>query len=139
MIVVALLGGAVISMVGTLYTVTTVSDQQRRTSIVDAEGRRYAEKVRAMDYVPCATTGAFDAAKSTAIDVDTSVTKVQYWKGPTSRPFTSGSRLTSDDWSDSCTTDCGMQLVTVHIADGNIGTDLTFVKRADDAYVQQCS
>ena len=141
MIVVALLGGAVISMVGTLYTVTTVSDQQRRTSIVDAEGRRFAEKVRAMDYTPCATTDTFNSAKSTAIDVDTSVTAVQYWNGS----FTPLSKLTSDDWSDTCGSasnpgiDCGMQLVTVHIADGNVGTDLTFVKRADDAYVQKCT
>jgi len=135
MITVALLGGAVISMVGTLYTVTTISDQQRRTSIVDAEGRRFAEKVRAMDYKNCASAGDFASAASSVGDVDSiSVTKVQYWKGTFTPP-----QFTAGDWSDTCgAKDCGMQQITVHVGDGNISTDLTFVKRADDAYLQAC-
>jgi type II secretory pathway pseudopilin PulG len=142
---VVLLGGLTMTTVGALGMIASVSEQQKAVSVAEAEGRRLAEKVRAMQYVPCAlpdstsagTTSQYDDA-ITSSDYDTTVvtsvkiTAVSVWNNVSS--FNGTPTWTAVDPSNpgTCADHGGLQKITLELVVDGQTTDITFVKRNID-------
>jgi len=142
-LVAVMLAGIVFSMIGALFTMTVVSDKQRRLSVAQTEGRRFAEKVRAQKYVLCASDYPDAVADSNWTDsqlvenVDTTSSPVKWWQGtfppgPNPQPV-----WNSGGTCPGTVKDCGMQQITVDVSVGGATTQYTFIKRSDDALLQR--
>ncbi len=159
-VAVLILGIASTGMVSTILTVTQISAVQRYNALAEAEARRLAEKIKAIDYTPCADigpAGSYDDTldtDTTSIDanVSASLVQIQYWNGTydnTGQPVWSQWWKTTDaNYTNRCptsTTDCGLQQITVHVAAADPGprgasgsADITFLKRSDDGLISGC-
>src|SRR5262249_34700757 len=62
LITVWIMGAVTVALMGSLFTMTTASDYERRNAVVETELRHYVDAINAAPYVPCATTAAYAPA-----------------------------------------------------------------------------
>jgi Tfp pilus assembly protein PilV len=110
LVAVVILGIAVVAVVGGLGASVLMSDVHRKQTNAGAAARSYAEALQAAvaespSKYNCAGTYAVPAGVSVPSGVSAPVLAVRYWS-PATRSWTSGS----------CSTDSGVQQVTVSVA-----------------------
>jgi type II secretory pathway pseudopilin PulG len=120
LVAVLILGLTVTAIMGGLLTSVKLSDVHRKQATAGADVRSYAESVTravaAGGYQPCAGTSAYlpvSGTSPTAVHftpsagVTPTVVRVEYWSD--SGPATPGT------WQPSCSTDLGLQRVTLQV------------------------
>jgi len=97
---------AVVAIVGALAASIKVSDVHRKQTTAGTAARSYAEVVKnnaVSGYVACASASAYTTGFPAApTGFSTPVAQIKYWTGTT--------------WSGTCTTDSGLQQVTLTVA-----------------------
>ena len=108
---VAIMGIAVIAIVGGLVISVLLSGTHRKQATAGAQVRDYAElienAVAGGGYTTCAGTGSFPAYAPGA-GYTASIAKVEYWTGSA--------------WSGSCSPDTGLQRLTLKVASSDSGS-----------------
>lgn len=130
LLTIAIVGIAFAAILGGMVTSIVVSDLHRKQAIADALARSAAEAVKdhAVAYVDCAGPAAYrDALPSPPPSYAVSIVDVRYWDGaaPTmGTPY-------SPAFRSSCSSDHGMQLITVRAssADGDAVETVELIKR----------
>jgi len=121
LIAVVIMGIAVVAIVGGLAASTLVSDQHRKAATAGSYARDYAEAVKSMPYVSCASASAYPVPAGFGLPAGYAATvqAVRYWSGSA--------------WQASCPGlgDVGLQQVTVQVAssDGRAAEQVTLVLR----------
>ena len=123
----SLLGIVVVALLLAFATATTTSAQQQRQAIADALVRNAAEVVStaATTYITCATTTSYTGLPADPAGlVALTVTKVEYWDGSGPSPAANG-------FSTTCTSDRGLQRITLRAAssDGKVSESFVVIKR----------
>jgi Tfp pilus assembly protein PilV len=115
-IAVALLGVALVGIVGGLAISIQMSDTHRKQSTASAYARDYAEAIENATYTECASASTYASAGPVWPGYTKSVVGVKYWNGST--------------WLGTCSSS-GLQQVTVRVAsaDGRAAETLTLVLR----------
>jgi Tfp pilus assembly protein PilV len=121
---VAIMGTAVVALVGGLATAILMSDTHRKQAQAGVYVRAYAEAIETAvaasptSYVDCATKASYESLFASPAGFDREVVSVTYWS---STAFTSGT----------CTTDQGVQRVALRVwsADGRASERLDVVIR----------
>ncbi|HEV8558805.1 MAG TPA: type II secretion system protein [Actinophytocola sp.] len=116
-IAVALLGIALVGIVGGLAISIRTSDTHRKQSTASAYARDYAEAIEKAPYTTCASASTYALAGTVPSGYTKSVVGVKYWSG--------------SEWLGTCGSDSGLQQVTVRVAsnDGRAAETLTLVLR----------
>lgn len=106
LVTIAILGTAVVALLGAVLLGIKTSVQHRNHAQVQAELRSWAERVSASTYVDCASEAAFGGPGTLPDGLNGDVTAVQYWNGSA--------------FGSACNPDAGLQKVTLKItvADG---------------------
>jgi type II secretory pathway pseudopilin PulG len=119
MVTIAIMGTAMVAILGALWTTLRVADYNSKSSSADAALRQFAEQLKqpnatdTIKYVPCTTAGAqvtYPAYDPPAPyeHYDATVTKVRYLTG-----YTSGNEPI---WADSCpAADLGLQEISLQV------------------------
>lgn len=121
LIAVAIMGIAVVAIVGGVGVGVLMSDVHRKQATAGTAARDFGEavenKVVAGGYVPCATPAQYAAGYTAPTGFSGSVTAVRYWS--------------SGAWASTCGADSGLQQVTVQVAstDGRASEQLVVVVR----------
>lgn len=123
LIAVAILGIAVVAIVGGIGVGVLMSDVHRKQATAGTAARDFGEaiehKVLAGGYVLCASPSSYAAPPgyTAPTGFTSSVTSVRYWSGTA--------------WGSSCGADSGLQQVNVRVAstDGRASEQLTVVVR----------
>jgi prepilin-type N-terminal cleavage/methylation domain-containing protein len=119
LVALAIMGVAVVAVMGGLGASVTMSDVHRKQATAGAYVRAYAETLESSmaggGYVGCASTTTYPVP--TLTNYSASVVSVRYWTGSA--------------WAASCTTDLGVQQVTVevHSSDNRAREQLVVVLR----------
>jgi type II secretory pathway pseudopilin PulG len=137
LVAVAILGIAVVALVGGIGTSILVSDVHRKDATAEAVVRSYAESIQsgvALDdalstYVDCGTAGAYAAPPGFSVPhgYTASVTGVQYWTGTA---FASAGHACSTR----ADTDTGIQRLTLRVS----STDTNAVETLDVIIRKPC-
>ncbi len=138
LIAVVLLGALTVGMVGSLYAITRISAQQRSISVAEAEGRRLVEQLRALQYVECPADAADEDQgiryplafnhEGSSGTVTAEITSIEFWTGGGLDVTYSKSQPT---FSATCTRDCGLQKLSLHVTAADSSADFVFYKRAE--------
>ena len=113
LIAVAIMGIALVAIVGGLATTILVSDVHRRQATAGTAVRDYGEAIEnavaAGGYVACATAASYASPAGFAVPAGYTKSVVggslRYWSGGT--------------WQTGCTTDSGLQQLTIQVASDN--------------------
>lgn len=89
-VTIAILGIAIVGLIGGLFGLVMARDTHRRVSRADGYLRTYAEAVKAAAYQDCTAPGAYDGISVTAADHALSVDSVECWNGDEPATFTGG-------------------------------------------------
>jgi type II secretory pathway pseudopilin PulG len=134
---VVVLGALTVAMVGSLYTISYVSDQQRNISVAEAEGRRLVEQIRALGYVKC-PADANDADQSVRYPMvfnpgdnasgllTAQITSIEYWDGT---GLSATSAKSQPNFTSTCTRDCGLQKISLRVTTQDSQANFVFFKR----------
>lgn len=113
LVALVILGTAVVAIVAAMGASIALSDRHRQNVTADALVRTYAERLNKANYVPCAppTQGQYQAGPTgmnltIPSNFTVSLVGIQYWNGD-------GSATTPASFSSSCTTDKGIQQITI--------------------------
>jgi type II secretory pathway pseudopilin PulG len=139
MVTIAIMGTAMVAILGALWTTLRVADYNSKSSSADAALREFAEQLKqpnatdTFTYVPCTTAGAqvtyptFDPPAPYE-HYDATVTKVRYLTGYTA--------ANEPVWANACpATDLGLQEITLKVTGPDNDPDIkstdtvTIVKR----------
>jgi type II secretory pathway pseudopilin PulG len=108
LITIVIMGITVVAVVGGLMTSIQMSDVHRKQATAGAAARDYAETVDryvgSTGYVACATSSAYSPTTvgfGAPAGYTASVASVRYWTGTT--------------WTSTCSSDLGLQQVTVQV------------------------
>jgi type II secretory pathway pseudopilin PulG len=122
------LGSIVAAIITAMGSAIVASDAHRKTVTADAVVRTYAERLQAAGYIACATptTNAyqpgsmFNNNQYAGFASGTKIVSITYWAGDAQGTF-----------SPTCTTDKGIQLITIKAvsSDDRGGQTLDVVKR----------
>lgn len=125
---VAILGIAIVAIVGAMGTSILASDVHRRYADADIALRDYAETLNAASYITCGSATAYETAAALSYTPPTnyaaSVTTVEYYRASTG---------TFGSLPSSCpATDEGLQRLSLRVAssDGRAAETVQIVKRA---------
>ena len=128
MVTIAIMGTAMVAILGALWTTIRVADYNSKSSSADAALRDFAEQLKqpnatdTFQYVPCTTTGAqvtYPTYNPPAPydHYDATVTKVRYLTG-----YTAGNEPI---WANACpATDLGLQEITLKVAGPDNDADI---------------
>ncbi|WP_206785991.1 prepilin-type N-terminal cleavage/methylation domain-containing protein [Amycolatopsis sp. MtRt-6] len=107
LIAVAIMGVAVVAIVGGIGVSVFMSDVHRKQATAGAGVRDFGEAVMAGGYFECAAPAKYAAPAGFTVPpgFTSSVTSVRYWTGSA--------------WSATCGTDTGLQQVTLQVASGD--------------------
>jgi type II secretory pathway pseudopilin PulG len=122
LVAVTIMGIALVAIVGGLVSAILVSDVHRKQATSAAYARSYAEAIENAvaggGYVACGTAASYAAPAGFAVPsgYSTSVVAMRYWTG---------------SWQAGCTTDSGLQQLTVQVAsdDGRASERVVVVLR----------
>lgn len=138
LIAVVLLGALTVGMVGSLYTLTYVSGQQRSISVAEAEGRRLVEQIRAHQYVTCSPDDTAEERTrryrlifnpgNGPDKLSAEIVDIHYWDGTEVDPDGVGSPNLRNDCS---VADCGLQKITLRATASDSTAEFTFYKRSE--------
>jgi len=125
LVAVAIMGVAVVAVLGGLATAVRMTDIHRKQATAGATVHAYAEAVQGRvvtsGYVPCASSVTYAAPAGFAAPVDYVASVVagsmRYWSGTA--------------WQGSCATDQGLQQLTLQVtsADGRVAEQLVITIR----------
>ena len=125
LVAVSIMGIAMVAIVGSLVTGILVSDVHRKQATAGAAVRDYGEAIENAvaggGYVPCATAASYASPAGFAIPAGYSKSVVagsmRYWNG--------------SGWQTGCTTDIGLQQLTLQVAstDGRASERIVVVLR----------
>lgn len=123
LIAVVIMGVAVVAVIGMLVNSVQLSDVHRKQATASAAVRDYGEAitnaVAGGGYVGCATTASYASPSGFTVPSGyaKSVSSVQYWTGSA--------------WQSTCSTDTGLQQLTIQVAsaDGRASEQLVVVVR----------
>lgn len=121
LIAVVIMGVAVVAVVGALVSSVQLSDVHRKQATASAAVRDYGEAitnaVAGGGYVACAGAASYGSGYTAPSGYAKSVTSVRYWNG--------------SGWQPSCSTDTGLQQLTLQVAsaDGRASEQLVVVVR----------
>ncbi|WP_410586545.1 type II secretion system protein [Amycolatopsis sp. lyj-23] len=119
LVAVAILGVAVVAVVGGIGVSVLMSDVHRKEATAGAGVRDFGEAVMAGGYFPCAAPAKYASPAGFTVPpgFGSSVASVKYWTGSA--------------WSATCGTDTGLQQVTLQVAslDGRASERLEVVLR----------
>jgi prepilin-type N-terminal cleavage/methylation domain-containing protein len=122
-ITIAIIGIAVIGLLGALQVGIVASMHQRQLAEAEADLRSFAEHVRVATYADC-TDGAVYATGYTAAGGSLAeVVEVEYWDG-------SWAPVVPPSFSASCSTDLGLQRLTLAVTTSEIELSTVVLKRA---------
>ena len=135
LVAVTIMGIAVVAIIAGIGTSILVSDIHRKQATAGTVVRNYAEAVdrgiAAGPYTSCATTGAYASPPgfSPTSGFTASITAVQYWND------------TTKTFSGTCTTDGGVQKLSLRVAsgDGRASETLDLIVRKPCATDGSCS
>ena len=124
MVAIAILGVAVVAIVGGMATAITTSDAHRKSVTAGIVAQNYAEQLKAAAYnASCSTPLAskYPPAPATT-GYNTTLTSIEYWNAGTTAPAT---------FADSCVTDPGIQRLTIKVdaTDGRASQTVVVTKR----------
>jgi type II secretory pathway pseudopilin PulG len=125
LVAVSIMGVAMVAIVGSLVTGILVSDVHRKQATAGAAVRDYGEAIENAvaggGYVPCATAASYASPAGFVIPAGYSKSVVagsmRYWNG--------------SGWQTGCTTDIGLQQLTLQVAstDGRASERIVLVLR----------
>lgn len=119
LVTIALIGIAIVGIMGALGTATTASDLQARQADADAALRSGAELIKSQAYVACPLVPSYDpSSATTAPQMTVTLVSVEHWDGSA---FQSACPVT----------DGGFQRITIEAAStgGTFERSLQFIKR----------
>ena len=139
LIAVVLLGAMTVGLVGSLYSISAISSQQRSISVAEAEGRRLVEQIRALQYVQCPADDldadesvryplVFNPGDSTTGKITAEITSIEYWDGT---GLSATSSTSSPHFTETCTRDCGLQKISLQVTADGATSKFVFVKRSE--------
>jgi prepilin-type N-terminal cleavage/methylation domain-containing protein len=112
LVAVSILGIALVTLMGGLWTAIVSSDQHRKEASAGVALRTYAEAVQNASYTGCATTSTYAPAAvgfTTPGGYTASVTTAEYW-------HPSGTDPNTGTFDTTCSTDQGLERLTLSVA-----------------------
>lgn len=127
LVVVCVLVPVVLAAALGLLTSARLSNSTKVSQELRAASASYAESIKELAYVDCATGADYESdaeiwAPPVGSGISVAVTGVEYWDQG------------STDYVASCSDDEGSQQIGIHLADGDGQTDLTVIKRNPAGY-----
>lgn len=96
-ITVAILGIAIVGLISGLFAIVVARHTDRLVTRSGAYLLTYAEAVKAADYEPCTTSGAYTAVTISAADYALNVLAVECWNGDEPATFAGGGSAGASD------------------------------------------
>ncbi|MCZ7535844.1 MAG: type II secretion system GspH family protein [Acidimicrobiia bacterium] len=90
-VTIAILGIAIVGMVGGLFGLVVARETHRQVARAGAYVLTYAEAVKAAAYEDCTTSGAYSGVTAAAPSYELTVLAVECWNGDQPATFTAGS------------------------------------------------